>query len=134
MSRAARADTVLKRCGRSNVVRAVLREAGLKLGTPARSAFAGRVRELAADNRAVMPIVQPLLAILATMLAELARLTRRFSGSPSMKRSTVVLMTVPGVGPMIASTSRTASGARGTWAPISGAAPLSVRRDRFPMW
>src|SRR4051812_28621543 len=29
-------------------------------------AFAGRVRELAGDDRAVMPIVQPLLAILDT--------------------------------------------------------------------
>ncbi len=40
-----------------NVVRAVLREAGLKLGTPGRAAFAGRVRELAGDDQAVMPIV-----------------------------------------------------------------------------
>jgi transposase len=30
-----------------NVVRAILREGGLKLGTPARAAFTGRVRELA---------------------------------------------------------------------------------------
>ena len=33
-----------------NVVRAVLREAGVKLGTPSRAAFAGRVRELAGDD------------------------------------------------------------------------------------
>src|SRR3954470_20450366 len=50
-----------------NVVRAILREGGIKLGTPARAAFAGRVRELAGDDRAVMAIVQPLLAILDTM-------------------------------------------------------------------
>lgn len=31
-----------------NVVRAILREAGLKVGTPSRAAFDGRVRELAA--------------------------------------------------------------------------------------
>src|SRR3954471_972154 len=67
-----------------NVVRAVLREAGLKLGTPARAAFAGRVRERAGDDQAVMPIIEPLLAILETMLAiletmlaELARLTKQ---------------------------------------------------------
>ena len=60
-----------------NVVRAVLREAGLELGTPARAAFAQRVRELAGDDQAVMPIVRPLLAILETMLAELARLTKQ---------------------------------------------------------
>src|SRR4051794_16569016 len=40
-----------------NVVRAVLREAGLKLGTPARAAFAGRVRELAGDDRRANRIV-----------------------------------------------------------------------------
>ena len=33
-----------------NVVRAVLREAGVKLGTPSRAAFAGRVRELAGGD------------------------------------------------------------------------------------
>jgi len=60
-----------------NVVRAVLREAGLKLGTPARAAFAQRVRELAGDDQAVMPIIEPLLTILETMLAELARLTEQ---------------------------------------------------------
>ena len=37
-----------------NVVRAILREAGVKLGTPSRAAFAGRVRELAGDDAAVM--------------------------------------------------------------------------------
>jgi transposase len=60
-----------------NVVRAVLREAGLKLGTPARGAFAQRVRELAGDDRAVTPIIEPLLSILETMLTELARLTKQ---------------------------------------------------------
>jgi transposase len=108
-----------------NVVRAVLREAGLKLGTPARSAFAGRVRELAGDDRAVMPIVQPLLAILDTMLAELARLTKQVLGLARNEEVCRRLMTVPGVGPITAltfraMTSRTASGARGTWVPISG--------------
>src|SRR4051812_17662872 len=60
-----------------NVVRAVLRGAGLKLGTPGRTAFAGRVRELAGGDLLVMPLVEPLLAILATMLDQLAGLTRQ---------------------------------------------------------
>jgi transposase len=89
-----------------NVVRAVLREAGLKLGTPARSAFAGRVRELAGDDRAVMPIVQPLLAILDTMLAELARLTKQVLGLARNEEVCRRLMTVPGVGPITALTFR----------------------------
>jgi transposase len=60
-----------------NVVRAILREAGLKLGTPSRATFADRVRELTGGDTLVMPLVEPLLAILATMLRELMRLTRQ---------------------------------------------------------
>lgn len=60
-----------------NVVRAILHEAGFKLGTPGRAAFAGRVRELAGDDLAVMAIVEPLLAVLATMLDQFARLTKQ---------------------------------------------------------
>src|SRR3954453_4626498 len=89
-----------------NRVRAVPPEAGLKLGTPARRAFAGRVRELAGDDRAVMPIVQPLLAILDTMLAELARLTKQVLGLARNEKVCRRLMTVPGVGPITALTFR----------------------------
>jgi transposase len=89
-----------------NVVRAVLREAGLKLGTPGRAAFAGRVRELAGDDRAVMPIVAPLLAILATMLAELARLTKQVLELARGEEVCRRLMSVPGGGPITALTFR----------------------------
>jgi transposase len=89
-----------------NVVRAVLREAGLKLGTPARAAFAQRVRELAGDNQAVMPIVEPLLTILETMLAELARLTKQVLALARKEEVCRRLMTVPGVGPITALTFR----------------------------
>jgi len=89
-----------------NVVRAVLREAGLKLGTPARAAFAQRVCELAGDDRAVMPIIEPLLAILETMLAELARLTKQVLALARNEEVCQRLMTVPGVGPITALTFR----------------------------
>jgi transposase len=103
-----------------NVVRAVLREASLKLGTPARAAFAGRVRELAGDDQAVMPIIEPLLAILETMLAiletmlailetmlaELARLTKQVLALARNEEVCRRLMTVPGVGPITALTFR----------------------------
>jgi transposase len=46
-----------------NVVRAVLREGGIKLGTPSRAAFAGRVRELAGGDPLVRARVEPLLSI-----------------------------------------------------------------------
>jgi transposase len=89
-----------------NVVRAVLREAGLKLGTPARAAFAQRGRELAGDDQAVMPIIEPLLAILETMLAELARLTKQVLALARKEEVCRRLMTVPGVGPITALTFR----------------------------
>lgn len=109
-----------------NVVRAILREGGIKLGTPSRAAFAGRVRDLAGDDALVMALVEPLLAILATMLNQLARLTKQvldivrqeaacrrlidtFPASVRSRRSRS--------GPR--STGPTASGDRGTWGLIS---------------
>jgi transposase len=81
-----------------NVVRAVLREGGIKLGRPARAAFAGRVRDLVADDPLVTRLVEPLLAILVTMLDQLARLTKQVQDIVRGRR----LMRVPGVGPITA--------------------------------
>src|SRR3954469_19012036 len=113
MSRAARADCGARfwspgapcstRCGRSRTW------SGLSCARPASSSarppaalLRGRVRELAGDDRAVMPIVQPLLAILDTMLAELARLTKQVLGLARNAEVCRRLMTVPGVGPITA--------------------------------
>jgi len=85
-----------------NGVRALLREAGLKLGTPARKQFAARVRELTAEDAVLTGLAEPLLAIIATMTHELAQLTRRVlvivRAEPVCRR----LMGVPGVGPLTA--------------------------------
>jgi transposase len=85
-----------------NVVRAILREAGVKLGTPSRVAFADRVRELAGGDTLVMPLVEPLLAILATMLRELTRLTKQVLDIVRKEMVCRRLMSVPGVGPITA--------------------------------
>ena len=85
-----------------NVVRAVLRESGVKLGTPARAAFAGRVRELTGDDALLMPLVEPLLAILATMGDQLARLTKQVLDITRQEEVCRRLMSVPGVGPITA--------------------------------
>jgi len=89
-----------------NVVRAVLREAGLKLGTPSRAAFAARVRDLAERDPLVMALVEPLLAILATMLDQLAHLTKQVLGITREEAVCRRLMSVPGVGPITALTFR----------------------------
>jgi transposase len=85
-----------------NVVRAILREGGIKLGTPSRAGFAGRVRELAGDDTLVMTLAEPLLAILATMLDQLARLTKQVLDIVRKEEVCRRLMSVPGVGPITA--------------------------------
>ncbi len=85
-----------------NVVRAILREAGIKLGTPSRAAFTGRVRELAGDDAGVMAMVEPLLAILETMLKEFTRLTKQVLDVVREEKVCRRLMSVPGVGPITA--------------------------------
>ena len=85
-----------------NVVRALLREVGIKLGTPSRKAFAVRVRELAGDDPTVMPLVEPLLSILATMLEQLAHLTKRVLDITRQDDVCRQLMSTPGVGPITA--------------------------------
>ena len=85
-----------------NVVRAVLREAGIKLGTPSRTTFAKKVRELAGDKTPVMRLVEPLLSILGTMLRELAHLTKQVLDTVRQEQVCRRLMSVPGVGPITA--------------------------------
>ena len=85
-----------------NVVRAILREAGIKLGTPSRTAFADRVREMADDDAMVMPLVEPLLTILATMLKQFERLTRQVLDIVRKEAVCQRLISVPGVGAITA--------------------------------
>jgi transposase len=87
-----------------NVVRAMLREAGVKLGTPSRTAFAGRVRALARAE--LMTMVEPLLSILGVMLTEFARLTKQVQGIVREEDVCRRLMSAPGVGPITALTFR----------------------------
>ncbi len=92
-----------------NGLRALLREAGLKLGTPARKEFAARVRELTAADPVLSVLAEPLLTIIAAMTRELAQLTKRVldivRDEPVCRR----LMGVPGVGPLTALTFRATS-------------------------
>jgi transposase len=85
-----------------NAVRAVLREVGLKLGTPSRKLFAGRVRELASADAAISDIVEPLLAVLDTMARQIEQLTKRVLDAVKVEPICRRLMTVPGVGPLTA--------------------------------
>jgi transposase len=85
-----------------NGLRALLREAGLKLGRPARKELAARVRELTAGDPVLSAVAEPLLAVVEVMSRELARLTKQILAvvrdEPVCRR----LMGVPGVGPLTA--------------------------------
>ena len=85
-----------------NVVRAILREGGIKLGTPSRAAFAGRVRDLAGDDPLVMALAEPLLAVLATMREQLGKLTKQVFDIVRGEAVCRRLTSVPGVGPITA--------------------------------
>lgn len=89
-----------------NVVRAILREAGIKLGTPSRTAFADRVRELVGADAEAMVMVEPLLSILGSMLKEFARLTKQVLDIVRKEEVCRRLMSAPGVGPITALTFR----------------------------
>jgi len=85
-----------------NVVRAILREGGIKLGTPSRADFVGKVRDIMAGEQLLIALVEPLLAVLATMLDEFARLTKQVLDVAKNEMACRQLMSVPGVGPITA--------------------------------
>jgi transposase len=85
-----------------NGLRALLREAGLELGTPARREFAVRVRELTAADPVLSALAEPLLTIIAAMTRELAQLTERVLDIARAEPVCRRLMGVPGVGPLTA--------------------------------
>jgi transposase len=82
-----------------NGLRALLREAGLKLGTPARKELAVRVRELTAADPVLSALAEPLLTIIAAMTRELAQLTKRVL---DIARAEPVCRRLTGVGPLTA--------------------------------
>jgi transposase len=85
-----------------NGLRALLREAGLKVGAPSHRDLPARVRELAAKDPMLTSVIEPLLSILAVMSDELARLTKRVLDEVRVEPTCRRLMTVPGVGPLTA--------------------------------
>jgi transposase len=85
-----------------NGIRALLREAGLKVGTPSRKDFPARERELAADDPLLANLAGSLLSVIELMTEEVERLTRRVLDEVRVEPTCRRLMTVPGVGPLTA--------------------------------
>lgn len=89
-----------KRRDVENGIRALLREAGLKVDTPSRKNVPARARELAADDPAPASLAESLLAVVEVMTQEVERLTKRVLDEVRIEPTCRRLMTVPGVGPL----------------------------------
>ena len=85
-------------------LRGVLRNFGLKLGLVSKGRYEARVRELVASNAMLEAAAEPILharAALRRELAELEKLVRDLARQDPVCR---LLMTMPGVGPVVALT------------------------------
>jgi transposase len=98
----ARRMVLNKRRDVENGVRALLREAGLKIGIPSRKNFAARVGELVADDPVLAGLAESLLSVIDVMTREVDRLTKRVLDEVRVEPTCRRLMTVQGVGPLTA--------------------------------
>ena len=98
----ARRMVLNKRRDVENGLRALLREVGLKVGTPSRKDFPARVRDLAADDPVLASLAESLLSVIEVMTQEVDRLTKRVLDTVRVEPTCRRLMTVPGVGPLTA--------------------------------
>jgi transposase len=85
-------------------IRGILRGFGLKLGETTRSRFAGRVRELAAGQAMLEAVAEPMLRARGAPRTEAAELHRRLLATVRGHAVCRRLMTVPGVGAVVALT------------------------------
>ena len=98
----ARRMVLNKRRDVENGVRALLREVGLKVGTPSRKDFPAQVRELAAGDAVLTGLVDALLSVIDVMTREAEKLTKRVLDEVRVELTCRRVMTVPGVGPLTA--------------------------------
>lgn len=85
-------------------IRGILRGFGLKVGETTKSRFAGRVRELAAGQAMLEAVVEPMLRACEALRTEAAALHRRMLAIVREHEVCRRLMTVPGVGAVVALT------------------------------
>jgi len=87
-----------------NSLRGILRGFGLKVGKTTKRSFAGRIRELVAGHDSLTVIGQAVLGVHAVLLREFNGLETRVRDLARRDGKARLLMTVPGVGPIVALT------------------------------
>jgi transposase len=85
-------------------LRGILRNFGLKVGKTTPNRFADRVRELVSGKASLEAIAQALLAVHAVLLREFTGFERRVRAMARSHAPAKLLMTTPGVGPVISLT------------------------------
>src|ERR1051325_10695483 len=89
-----------------NDLRATLRNFGLKVGTAGRTRFETRIKELVEDVPDLAVLVEPLLVVRRVLREQMAVLHRRLLAIVRDDEVCRRLMTMPGVGPVVALTYR----------------------------
>src|SRR6516165_1977746 len=89
-----------------NDLRATLRNSGLKVGVVARVKFEARIKDLIESSPALVALVKPLLVVRRVLREQIAILHRRVLATVRDDEVCRRLMTVPGVGPVVALTYR----------------------------
>ena len=89
-------------------VRGVLRNFGLKLGKVSKGGFEARIRELVDGNAMLEAAVAPVLRARVALREELAFLDKHTRDLASVDPVCRLLMTMPGVGPVVALTVKSA--------------------------
>ena len=89
-----------------NDLRATLRNFGLKVGSVGKAKFEARIKELVEDLPDLVVLVEPLLIVRRVLREQLAILHRRLLAIVRDDDLCRRLMTIPGVGPVVALTYR----------------------------
>ena len=85
-------------------LRGVLRNFGLKLGQVSKGRYEARVRELIAGNAMLQAAAEPILGARTALRRELAGLEKLVCNLARQDQACRLLMTMPGVGPVVALT------------------------------
>ena len=101
----ARRQLVQMRTGTISVIRALLRQSGYRAGTGSAETFVARLERLGVPS-ALRTTLAPLTRTLATVTREIATLDRHLAKVAATDPIVQRLVTVPGVGPVVALTFR----------------------------
>jgi transposase len=83
-------------------LRGLLRNFGLKVGKTTPRTYAARIRELADGHPVLEAIAEAMLAGRAALMVQFAQLDRQVRQTARLSASARLLMTTPGVGPVVA--------------------------------